>query len=364
MPPSDRIDQVRSQLDQSAVLAVRQEASSTILPAPADPASDDLLFEYEAYRYAASWLSAHTNEAADAKPFAIIFSRSITDDEQHLMDRGILGYIKYQAFKSQKMIDVTGCILIATMNLEHVLAVSVQDVTNTQTLLDFITHLGISDRYVAAFEPPHANMILLKPGLALSQARKVENSGSGKPWNLDQLEDKIFKFHTLQTQTPSGVLVPWANAQNGITGDQLEVRISKGLAYDLDRDCSRPGSVLFEVGSSSGRIDVLVTAHALELGCGPCIIEIKVLRSNSKRKKLAPAFVLWWANKGVIQANLYRSGICAPSAYMCAFDARNVDEGMPETETLAGKMNVQFRKYFMYRSTGDLQAAELAKAGA
>jgi hypothetical protein len=111
-------------------------------------------------------------------------------------------------------------------------------------------------------------------------------------------------------------------------------------------------------------MDILVNAHALELGLGPCVIEIKVLRSNSKKKKLAPALALWWANKGVIQANLYRSDICAPSAYMCAFDARNLDENMPETESLAKKMNVQFRKYFMYRSTGDLQAAELAKASA
>jgi hypothetical protein len=93
---------------------------------------------------------------------------------------------------------------------------------------------------------------------------------------------RILQFHHDFTRTPSGVLEPWSDAGHGITGEKLEIRISKALAHQLDLKWNR-GSVLAEVGSPSGRMDIYVCPDVLGAGRGPCVLEIKVLRSNHRR---------------------------------------------------------------------------------
>lgn len=360
--PEDRHDRANALLNQAAAADVRRDPRSSVPPAPADPDMADIAFEGEIYRYAADWMAAHGAEASQSRPFALVLSRSITQDEDLLTRAGIANYQRYHAFRSQKLIDVQSCVFVVTMNLEYALAIPIASVTSSQQLFDAINASGLGDRHIAVFEPPASNLILLRRGLQEgSRAQQVIASGGTQLWKLDQLEMEISQFHDDYTRTPSGVLEPWSDAGKGVTGEKLEIRISKALAHHLDLMWKR-GSVLAEAACPSGRMDIFLSAQILEANIGPCVIEVKVLRSRSRNHAMPTNYAEWWAKKGVIQANLYRKDKGAPSAYLCSFDARDKEAELPAVDALAKQLGVEHKKYFMHRSTGSLQDAELAKA--
>jgi hypothetical protein len=220
----------------------------------------------------------------------------------------------------------------------------------------------MDDRHVTAFEPMNANLVVLSPGYASSRAITVEKSGSAAPWSLGDLEAEMALFHSTFTRTPTCYLRPWKSARNGQTGDQLEVRISTLLAWELSRRWTRD-SVMTEFTTPSGRIDVFVHHSVLAPGFGPCVIEVKVLRSHSNRRKYPDEQPIWWAMKGVVQADLYRQETEAATAYLLCFDAREANESIPEVEKLALMLDVKCSRYFMYRSADALHADNLAGAG-
>ena len=360
MPPDDKLSAVRSRLDPIAAAITIQNPRQDTLPAPADPDGDDLVFEDAVYRYAARWLASHANDAGTARPFAFVFSRSITQDEATLSDLGTCAFQRYDAFRHQQMNDVTGCIVLATMNLEKALVVTVEGAGDTQALLSAIDEHGHAERFVVAFEPAYANLILCVPGRP-SRALNVKQPGQPAPWAIDQLEAKFVEFHKDFTRTPNAVLEPWFNAGKGLTSEKLEIRISKTLAYMLDRNFA-PGSVLAEAATPSGRMDVFIVPHVLDSGAA--VIEVKVLRSNRRSQKVSHEFNVWWASKGVIQADLYRNVMQATHAYLCCWDAREHDTACADVDAIATARNVRSLRYFMYRSTDNLHQAELAKAQA
>lgn len=360
MPPNQR-ERASARLNETAASKVRAERRQTIPAAPAEPGTDDLAFENEAYRYAAAWLGNHAADAATAKPFILVLSRSIAQDEE-ILRQGYSTLCEYDAFRSQQVVDVQGCIVVTTMNFERALVVPIETIAQTQDLFSSIRSLGFGGRCMGVLEPSQANLILLRRGLdGVSRPQKVTPGGS-VALTLDDLENAVAKLHNEFTRTPTSVLEAWSNAGKGITGEKLEIRISKQFAYQLDVLGQR-GSVLAEVGTHSGRMDIFVTAPVLNAGLGPCVLEVKVLRSR-RIKKLAEAEMKdghadWWAMKGVNQAHLYRTDMAAPTAYLLCFDARDENSDLPEVRTYAATKNVRFQKYFMYRSSEDLHAALL-----
>jgi len=357
VPPDPKVAGILAKLEPAAVAAVAAAPQLPTTAAPSDPDTDHLAFENAAYRYAAEWLASHADEAATAKPFMLVLSRSIPQDLAMLSAAGHPDAKKYDAFRSQKMNDVTGAVIFATVNLQQAIVVPIQTVADTQTLFDLTSSIACEDRAMAALEPAHSNLIVRKPGGA-SRSMAVKQSGYGPLWTLDQLEEGIDAFHNDHTRAPSGVLEPWSSPKKGITGEKLEIRISKFLAYELDRNFAR-GSVMAEGQTSSGRMDIFIVPNVLDVGA--TVLEVKVLRSNSGTKKLSANFNIKWAQKGVIQAHLYRQDKQAAAAYLLCFDAREVDEGLPDVEQFAATQQVTSKRYFMYRSSEALQQALLNK---
>jgi hypothetical protein len=359
MPPDDKLDAVRSRMNADAISIVKQAPPTTSSPAPSDPETDHLAFENELHRYVADWLDSHEETAPDAKPYAFVFSRSITADEAMLAKVSLVGK-RYEAFRHQKGNEITGCLIFATMNFEQAVVVGVRSVVDAQSLLDAVSGCGCQDRVHGVMEPGQKNLIVRRPnGSTRSMLLKPSNQHS--PWTLDRLEAELADFHASFTRTPSGVVMPWVNAKQGITVDRLEKRISKALAFVLDFNFAR-GSVLAEVETTSGRMDVFLTPSVLTTGSG--VIEVKVLRSyrasKGKRIKVNSDFNDWWATKGVKQADIYRNDYAAGVAYLCCFDARDADADLPAVEKAAKSRNVRSKRYFMYRSGDDLQEAESA----
>lgn len=364
----DKLTEINKRLHEKAASEVREAQVDSVGPTPADIDAVAGAFEGEAFRYCSDWLAAHTLMAKDTTPFAFVLSRSIENDIGALQARGVTCHQRFQAFRSQKMVDVGGMVVLTTMNLEQVIAISVADVKNSQQLLDAIGAFGMDDRHVIVFEPPKANIIFLARGLkGRSRAQNVVASGARLPWSLEQLEEEIRQFHEDWTRVPEAALMPWENAGKGVTINRLEKRISLALASFLDQQWSRRGSVLGEYPSNAGRIDVFLQEQVLEKGKGPCVIEVKVLRGCSTSKptrQMHKDHSVRWAKKGVAQASLYRTDKKAPSAFLYCFDARDMDTDLPEVDTFAQSKNIEHRRHFMYRSTEKLQDAELATAGA
>jgi hypothetical protein len=229
--------------------------------------------------------------------------------------------------------------------------------------MDAIEAYGFASVALAVFEPKPQNLILMRRGLSgESRKQKILLPSLVKPWSIEELELEIAQFHEDQTRTPTAVLEPWSDAKKGLTGEKLEVRISKALAQQLQLRWRR-GSILAETGCPSGRMDVYITREVLADNKGPCVIEVKVLRSCSRRlvkgnyRRISEAQVLLWAKKGAIQAKLYKKDTDAPSAYLCSFDARDKDAALPKVDKYASDQGVKHLRYFMHRSSGSLQDA-------
>jgi hypothetical protein len=356
MPPDDKLDAVRSRMNQEAVSIVRQ-APATTSPGPSDPETDDLAFENELHRYVADWLDSHEDTRDQAKPYAIVLSRSITDDQMILTNGGLVGR-RYDAFKHVRGNEITGCIILATMNFEQAIVVQIASVVDAQSLFDAVLGCGCHDRIYGVLEPGQKNLIVRRPN-GSTRSTVVPPSNQHSPWTFDRLETELDRLHAAFTRAPQGVVMPWVNAGLGLTVDRLELRISKALAFALDVNFPR-GSVLAEPESSSGRIDVFLTPGVLAIGAAG-VIEVKVLRgfkaSKGKRTKVAAKFNNWWAIKGIKQADIYRQDYSAGVAYLCCFDARDDDADLPEVEKAAKARGVRSKRYFMYRSGEALQAA-------
>jgi hypothetical protein len=356
VPLDDKFDAVRSRMDPKAIAIVKQAPAITA-PGPSDPESDDLAFENELHRYVADWLDNHAETINESKPYAVVLSRSITEDQIMLADAGFVGK-KYDVFRHQRGNEIRSCVIFTTMNFEQAIVVKIDTIDDAQSLFDAISNCGCIDRICGVLEPGQRNLIVRHTN-GSSRSTVVPPSNQHSPWSLDRLEAELAVLHAAFTRTPSGVVMPWVKAVEGLTVDRLELRISKALAYALDVNFAR-GSVLAEASSPSGRIDVFLTPGVLVTG-GAGIIEVKVLRgyksSNGRKIKVSAKFNDWWAIKGVKQADIYRGDYSASVAYLCCFDARDDDADLPEVEKFAESRGVRSRRYFMYRSGDALQQA-------
>ena len=243
------------------------------------------------------------------------------------------------------------------MNFEQAVVVQFDSVVDAQSLFDAVSGCGCSDRIYGVLEPGPKNLIVRRPN-GSTRSISVPSSDQHSPWTYERLESELDRLHAAFTRAPNGVVMPWINAKKGLTADRLELRISKALAYALDVNFPR-GSVLSEANPVRAGL-TCSTPNVLTSGAAG-VIEVKVLRgyksSNGQKTKVSAKFNTWWATKGVKQADIYRNDFSASVAYLCCFDARDVDADQPEVATFAKSRNVRSKRYFMYRSSDALQAA-------
>ena len=123
-------------------------------------------------------------------------------------------------------------------------------------------------------------------------------------------------------------------------------------------------AVMREFFGSAGRADLLVYFQAEKQ---VFYIELKVLREyRLKRGKpyhVSENFNVRWAKMGIVQAYSYkRSHRSIGVGYACCFDARKKNEELPGVDEFADKLDVQYRRFFMYPSADDLHEALLRSA--
>jgi hypothetical protein len=172
--------------------------------------------------------------------------------------------------------------------------------------------------------------------------------------------DQVLKdFHFEYTASPQGLSKPWYSAPKRLTKPDLENVVRDNLFVYLRFLLQEPFAVFREVVGGAGRADLLVYFHVEK---EVFYIELKILRAYIRKGKsraaVSAARILACGKEGIAQAfNYKRSNRSVGTAYACCFDARPADVEMQELIDFARKLNVEYRRFFMYSSAPLLHAA-------
>ena len=347
---------------QIAVDVRRADASAV----PALPASEEGLeagFFLAVYRYAREWLREQGGRAASAAPCAFVHVRAVNTELTRL------GATPVDYFKNLPDEDVCGGLYVASGDFELVARTPHPPARTVSAIGRTLDTCGLAGCTHAVFRADRRELILRRSGSATSSPSTRLTIELDDPVRLTpiDLERWIWNFHCEFTQLPGGVLLPWLGSPaKHIPVHELERRISANLCFYLNKDLGRDHAST-EHYTSGGRLDIKVAAEAMEAGHGHCALELKVLRSRQPSGNSRTAYTaisLAKANRhaldGVEQADDYRQRIGAGSAYLCCFDAREVDQEQPDVERLAATLNVLSRRYYLYHDPSSHRAAKAA----
>ncbi len=363
--PDDRTDRafIDALLDIGIADSLLGPAGPTV---PGMPATDDGIeaeFFLAAYRYAKSWLVERGGEAGDSAPCAFVRLRSVN------VELTRLGTVPIHYFKSRPDHDVSGGVYVASSDLGVVARTDPARHHDVDALAAAIAGYGLADCTHAIFRADRAELILCRSRLmgASSTARVPIELGAPVRFSREELERRIWRFHSQFTQLPGGCMVPWIGAAaDRIPAHDLERRISLTLCLILNKDLQNDLASA-EANADGGRLDIKVAKEAMVPGHGHCALELKVLRSREPSGTSRRGFSTVSANEmlkhaldGVEQAHDYRVRLAAGSAYLCCFDARLEDEDQSEVVEAAARLDVRLRRYFMYGSPALHRSAKSA----
>ena len=324
---------------------------------PAMPATEEGLeaeFFLAAYRYARSWLIERGGRPRRSAPCAFVRVRAVNSELQRL------GMAPISYFRSRPDQDVRGGIYVASGDLG---VVARTDTTRRHADVDALAAAiaghGLDDCTCVIFRADRAELILCRSRLigASSTASVAIELGAPVRLSPEELERRIWRFHSRFTQLPGGCMVPWIGAaMDRVPSHDLERRISLTLCAILNTEL-QTDLASAEHNADGGRLDIRVAKEAMEPGHGHCVLELKVLRSREPSgtgrhgyNPVSPNEMTTHALDGVEQAHDYRVRLSAGSAYLCCFDARMADEEQPEVVAAAAGLDVRLRRYFMYAS--------------
>ncbi len=298
--------------------------------------------------------------AEGSAPCAFVRVRAVNQELQRLATAPI------SYFKSRPDHDVCGGVYVASGDFS-VVARTIQPYhPDVDALAGAIAGCGLADCTHAIFRADRAELILCRSQLVgpASTARVAIELGAPVRFSPEELERRIWLFHSQFTQLPGGCMVPWiGGAAERIPSHDLERRISLTLCLILNKDFQNDLASA-EHNTDGGRLDIKVAREAMAAGHGHCAIELKVLRSREPSGAGRRDYNTVSANEmtahaleGVNQAHDYRVRLSAGSAYLCCFDARLKDEDQPKVVELASRMDVKLRRYFMYDSPDSYRRA-------
>lgn len=358
MPEND--DFISSLLDEGIVASLEGEAGG-----PSFPASNQGLeteFFATTHKFFRDWLTDKGGCKKDAAPSAIVLSRAIRQDIERLSAK-IIWY-----FASSPDASIDGKILVANHDLSVVAEVPYKACPNQQEIGNALVELGFADSVHCMLRGDRAEMHLCEAGLNGGSTCLDISVSNSIQLDSPAVDAQLWDFHCRFTQTSSGVLRPWKNATQRITIDEAELRISLMLGFILGTVIGQE-NVTVEDQTPHGRIDIKISRHGMKDELGACALECKVLRSReasgTNTRAVSARRMIEHASEGVQQASDYRKDILGTLAYLCCFDAREVDEDQPDVIAFAATQNVLVRRYFMYPSPADHRKAAMKakKAG-
>ncbi len=333
---------------------------------PRFSASDEGLtaeFFTSVYDFARQWLKERGGPVDSSAPCVFVQSRSI------VQQAGELGAQEIPYFSSLPDQEVAGRVYIADADFSIVHEVPVSGCADLPQVADALKGVGLADQMHAVFRPDRGELIVCETGLK-GKSRCIKVSlANNRRLTPSELEQEVWRFHRMFTQTPSGLLICWRGASaDRLTIEKLERQISALLTFVMMLSVGSD-NVTMEDYTSHGRADVYINGHAMAAGVGGCILELKVLRSKEFLSTAAKGWksvsaqkMIQHASDGVMQAREYLDDKRAEVGYLLCFDARLDDVDQPTVLALAATQDVKVGRYFMYDSPASARAARLIAA--
>jgi hypothetical protein len=260
-------------------------------------------------------------------------------------------------FRDDTPADLLGRIYLCSYTFEKVFAQSVP-CASLHDCESMLIKAGLNENPVVFFNAAERRVLWrLTSSDELHQA--ILRAPSCSELTCINFDNILVDFHHDYTETPQGYSRPWINASLRITKERLEDDIRDDLFLFLRHSATEPMSVLREYYNPDGRTDLLIYFRDEQQ---IYYVELKVLRewvkSGKGRKHIPVDDQISWGKKGIIQAYLYRrSSKDQGKGYTCCFDAREINQELPELISFAQEKEVNYRRYYMHSSTESLHAS-------
>jgi len=190
------------------------------------------------------------------------------------------------------------------------------------------------------------------------------------PVSLDRVFAAIDRVHetclvTPEAQVTSGNL--WAENTKWWASDEAEDRVQLQLKAGL-ATAFPTCTIRHEQTGATGRLDLEIEeADVVNVGqvTRHAVLELKVLRSyGSTGRTVSAQYTLDWVEKGVKQADAYRTEKNALAAALCCFDMRKDDSGegcFGHVQELASRLDVRLRVWFLFATSEQYRDALAAR---
>ena len=240
-------------------------------------------------------------------------------------------------------------------------------------LFRFVTDtLGLGDIPTIVFEPRLDNPCLRYYSSGLNDLANYEDLFLlGTQVTFDSVSAVVERTYSKKMKTPdaqptAGKL--WKDQRKWWPRQDAEYRVQMYLEVALNTGF--PTCVIrSEQSTPEGRLDIEILEHQANdhsVVTQHGVLELKVLRSFSASGSDVPQqFTRRLIKEGVEQAAAYRSSKGAKWSALVCFDMRKHDGGdsscFKHVRTLAEKLNVYLRRWFMYATSRQLRSAMVAK---
>lgn len=249
------------------------------------------------------------------------------------------------AFGKTCSLKLGGSLYMCNENLRQVYQTEVS-FTNESDALQILDEKGLRGCAAVVFLPQQDAILVHSPNDDPNDAERM-NLGRlmHKPFSFDDLDGHLATFYMEAVATHKGDCDIWSDAGKRKLKHYAERQIQRSLNMYLRLTIGRYGAKTDrEVDSRwDGRSDLRVLKYVSLEEWQQAILELKVLRPTGTPKALD------WALQGIDQLVEYRTGEESQTVacYLCCYDARKIDEDMPEVDEAAVKNNINHRRYFM-----------------
>jgi hypothetical protein len=259
-------------------------------------------------------------------------------------------FAKRPFFRDDTPQDLLGCIYFSSLTCSSVFSLKskLRSFADCEAL---INTLGVAGQPVILFNAADRKLLWRIDPKSEPRHQVLRREPAPKLTSAE-FDQALKDFHYEFTVAPQGLTKPWENATQLLTKRDLEAEVRDDLFLHLRSLMQDQVAVIREFYSPAGRTDLLVVFRMEKV---VLYVELKVLRAFEKKDKSRRAVpeqeTISWGKKGIAQAfNYKRSNTSVGTAYACCFDGRAEDREIDELINYAKRMNVEYRRFYMYSS--------------
>ena len=205
------------------------------------------------------------------------------------------------------------------------------------------------------FSPRSCEALIHTAGASIDDCTTIHfNEASQRGFDFSQLDSMLDEFHEKHTKSHQGWCRVWHKPASRELKSRPEAQIQGSLLTFLEYQVRPKAAHLEEEFSTQrGRGDIRIVRWKPSLVGSreppvleTCIMELKVLTQGK-----GPKGNLKWARSGIEQVQKYRqaSGHAGPN-YLCCYDARAINEDIPEITNEARAAGIIARRDYMETS--------------